>query len=145
MAKPSTASTTPAAAKAAQAARVAPVLTAVSTTVPMPERNSNRGSKTSYPFSALTAAGMSFGVKNKTAANLASIVSNQNRKPGPIKRDASGNVIFKTKPMTDASGAVIGNTPTTEPEHMDGPKYFAVDCEPKTDPDGASARVFRQS
>lgn len=143
MAKPATASSTPKT-KTAQPPRVAPVLTAVSTTVPMPDRNANRGSKTSYPFEALTAAGMSFGVKNKTAKQLASIISNQNRKPGPTKRNPDGSIVYKTSDMTDAQGNVT-KVPTSEPETMPGKQFFAIDCDPKTDPDGASVRVFRQS
>lgn len=122
--------------------RVAPVLTIVSNAVPMPERSSNRGSKTSYPFEALTAVGMSFGVVNKSAANLASIISNQNRKAGEVKKDATGAVIYKTQPMTAPDGTVT-HVPTGEPERNEPKHFFAVDCDPKKDPDKANVRVFR--
>lgn len=122
--------------------RVAPVLTAVSSTVPMPERNANRGSKTSYPFEALTTIGMSFGVKNKTAKQLASIISNQNRKPGPTKRNADGSIVYKMQAMTAQDGTVT-NVPTSEPDTLPGRKYFAIDTDAKKDPDGANVRIFR--
>jgi hypothetical protein len=144
MAKPATTSTTPKTPKTNQPPRVAPVITTVSSVVPMPDRNANRGSKTSYPFEALTAAGMSFGVKNKTQKQLASIISNQNRKPGPTKRNPDGSIVYKTQDMTAPDGTVT-KIPTTEPETLPGKQFFAVDCDPKTDPDGASVRVFRQS
>lgn len=124
------------------APRVAPVLTAVSNAVSMPERSSNRGSKTSYPFEALTVVGMSFGVVNKTAANLASIISNQNRKAGEVKKDANGAVVYKTQPMTAPDGTVT-HVPTGEPERHEPKHFFAVDCDPKKDPDKANVRVFR--
>jgi hypothetical protein len=140
MAKPATATTsTP---RATQPPRVAPKLTTVTSAVPMPDRASNRGSKTSYPFEALTTVGMSFGVMNKTAKQLASIISNQNHKPGPTKRNPDGSIVYKTADMTDAAGNVT-KVPTTEPETLPGKKYFAVDCDAKKDPDGASVRVFR--
>jgi len=128
--------------KSTQPPRVAPMITGVSTAVPMPDRNTNRGSKTSYPFEMLTNVGMSFGVKNKTAKQLASIISNQNRKPGPTKRNADGSIVYKTQDMTAPDGSVT-KVPTSEPETLPGKKYFAVDCDPKKDPDGANVRVFR--
>lgn len=124
--------------------RVEPVLTAVTTAVPMPTRESKRGSKSSYPFDSLTAVGASFGVKNKTAKQMASIVSNANRKaPQEPKRDAAGNIVYKTAEMKDANGTVIGRAPTQEPETVATRHYFAVDVDAKDDPDGASVRVFR--
>lgn len=125
------------------ATRVAPELTAISTAVPMPEpTTSRRGSKSPYPFDALTAVGMSFGIKNKTAKNMGSIISNQNRKAMVEKKDADGNTVFKTNEMKDAEGNVT-RVPTTEPEMVATKHFFAVDCDPKNDPDGASVRVFR--
>lgn len=123
--------------------RVAPELTAISTAVPMPEpTTSRRGSKSPYPFDALTAVGMSFGIKNKTAKNMGSIISNQNRKAMVEKKDAEGNTVFKTNEMKDAEGNVT-HVPTSEPEMVATKHFFAVDCDPKNDPDGASVRVFR--
>lgn len=134
---------TPPATGAGSKPRIEPQITAVSTAVPMPTRTNKRGSKSSYPFDSLTVVGASFGVKNKTAANLASIVSNQNRKSVEPKRDEAGNIIYKMAPLKDANGAVVGQTPTTEAETVQLRHYFAVDVDAKTDPDGASVRVFR--
>lgn len=124
--------------------RVAPELTTVSKAVPMPEPStSRRGSKSPYPFDELTEGGMSFGIKNKTAKNMGSIVSNQNRKAMTEKKDAAGNVVFKMNEITDGAGNKT-QVPTTEPEMVPTKRFFAVDCDPKTDPDGASVRVFRE-
>lgn len=121
----------PAAPKTANAAgkRVEPQLTAVvaPNVIPMPTKESKRGSTSLYPFDSLTAVGMSFGVKNKTAAQLSSIVSNANRKAMVNKTDAAGNVVYKTTPLKDANGNVVGQAPTTEPEKIAGKHFFAVD------------------
>lgn len=146
MAKKPATNTAPAAAPtttAATTSRIAPVLTGVSNTVTMPEPiTTRRGSKSPYPFDALTEVGSSFGIKNKTAKNMLSIVSNQNRKNRVQKIGADGNPIFKTSEMKDAEGNVT-IVPTEKPEMVPTKKFFAVDCDPKTDPDGASVRVFR--
>lgn len=126
------------------APRVAPIVTNASNSVAMPERSSNRGSKTSYPFESLSAVGMSYGVKNKTALQMSSIVSNQNRKPGAIKKDANGATIFKTQKM-DMGDGTSKDIPTSEPDTLPGKHYFAMDVDPKKDPDGASVRVWRDA
>lgn len=132
-------------AKKTNAVRVAPELTGVSKTVPMPVRASTRGSKTIYPFEALTEIGMSFGVKNKTAEQLTSIISNQNRKLGAVKKNADGSPVFKMQDMKDASGAVVGQVPTTEHDHEPQKHFFAVNVDKRKDPEGASVRVFRDA
>lgn len=130
--------------------RIEPVIGAISSAkdVPMPERVSNRGSKTSYPFDKLTAVGMSFPVMNKSAAQLSSIVSNQNRKVGKVITNTDGTPKIKETIHRDPSGAEIGRTPML----VDGKpvyetetpkKYFAADVSPKTDKDKAQARVWR--
>ena len=106
--------------------RVEPVLTGATAAIPMPSRKVARGSKTLYPFDTLTAVGMSFGVKNRTAKQLSSVLSNANRKAMVNKVDASGVPVFKTKELTGADGTV-SVVPTTEPEKVAGAHYFAVD------------------
>jgi hypothetical protein len=123
--------------KAKNAPRVAPVITPISAALTMPERASNRGSKTIYPFEQLQ-VGQSFGVKNKKAENMTSIISNQNRKTYPVK-DASGAIVMK--PIKDAAGAVIGQS--ADPETF-SKRFFAVDVDAKKDPDGATVRVWRE-
>jgi hypothetical protein len=92
----------------------------------LPERKSKRGSESKYPFASLTEIGMAFGVKNKTAAQLSSIVSNANRKALIAKTDANGGTVYKTKEVTDAAGnkTVV---PTTEPEMIATAHFFAFD------------------
>lgn len=134
--------TAPATAKKKAPPRVAPEITTISTAVVMPVRASTRGSKTLYPFDDLPFGG-SFGVKNKTAEQLTSIISNQNRKPGAVKKNPDGSVVYKMQEMKDPNGAVIGHVPTTEPEHEPAKHFFAVNVDKKKDPDQASVRVFR--
>lgn len=154
---PAGATPPPATAAATKAPRVAPVITGVlaATAVPMPERVVNRGSKTNYPFDSLANVGDSFGVVNKTAANLQPIVATQNRKPGAIKKDANGLPIVKgylDVEMKDAAGTVIGKMPGNanngaeiDYDRLPQKKYFALDVDAKTDPQGASVRVWREA
>ena len=121
--------------------RVAPELTTITADVEMPKKVSNRGSKSLYPFAKLE-VGQSFGVKNKTASGMASIISNQNRKHREEKKDESGNTVFETKKIKGADGAEM-EVPTDKPVMVVNKHFFASNCDPKTDPDGASVRVFR--
>lgn len=124
--------------------RAAPVLTAVTSAVPMPERKAARGSKSAFNFDGLTEVGMSFGVKDRTAASLTSVVHTANKKAMIDKTDATGAKVFKTIEIKDANGVVVGSTVSaTETEKVAGKHFFAVDCDAKTDPDGASVRIFR--
>ena len=124
---------------------VAPELTGISAVVemPAPPARSNRGSKSAYPFDELE-VGQSFGVKNKTRDQMQSIVSNQNKKHRVEKRDENGNVVYKTTEAKDAEGNVT-RLPTDKPEMIDGKTFFAVEADPKKDPDGAKVRVFRNN
>jgi hypothetical protein len=125
----------------AGAERVAPIIAGVTADVPMPE--TKRRGNSSYPFDQLTAAGMSFHVANKTAKQMASIVSAKNRKSVEVVKDANGNPIMKAVPVKDANGAVVGSTPGTDPETRKVAEYFAVDVT-ETDPNGKGTRVFRR-
>lgn len=111
---------------AAVVTRVEPVLTGATDAIPMPTRKVARGSKTLYPFDSLTAVGMSFGVKNRTAKQLSSVLSNANRKAMVNKVDEAGNTVFKTKELKAADGSIT-LAPTTELEKVAGAHYFAVD------------------
>lgn len=118
--------------------------------VPAGKTSSNRGSKSPYPFDTIE-AGQAFGVKNKTAKQLSSIVSNQNRKDSnhrPVKDDA-GNIVYKMNDLTAPDGSVT-KVPTKEPETEQIKTFVAydVDAELKakikgTPLEGSSVLVFR--
>lgn len=73
--------------------RVAPVLTEVGV-VALPDRKTNRGGTTIYPFDKLTQVGSSFGIKDRDKKSVQGAVSNQNRKfKVPAKND-DGTVIL---------------------------------------------------
>jgi hypothetical protein len=130
---------------AAAAERVAPQFAAIGTAVPLPAKKTNRGSVSIYPFGDLTAVGMSIPVLNKTAKQLASIVSNANRKAKVKKTDAAGNVVYKTKELVDPATNAKTTVATNEPEMVQSAHYIVADCDPKTDPDKATARIFRDA
>lgn len=102
--------------------REIPVITAVSTAIPIPERSNRRGSKSAYDFSVLTAVGTSFGVKNKTIKQVNPIVHRENKRNCTETADP-------TQP---------GKTIKTYKA-----RYEAFEVDPKTDPDNAKVRVFR--
>lgn len=109
--------------------RVDPVLTGVlpAGAIAMPPKPNNRGSKSNYPFAELTAVGMSFGIVNKTPEQMAAIIANQNRKPGPQKKDTAGNPMFKMQDMLGADGKPNGTqVATNEPIYAEGPQFFVV-------------------
>lgn len=146
-----TAPPAPAPAPAPQAAaakpetkRVEPQITGINTSLKMPEppKAGRRGSKTLFPFDDLE-VGTSFGVKNKTLEQMQSIISNQNKKSRVEKRDEAGNIVYKTKSAKAADGSEI-QVPTDEPETVEGKRFFGIACDPKTDPEGAQVRVWRQ-
>lgn len=126
---------------AAPVKRVDPETTPITSTVPMPEKQSRRGSVSKYAFADLE-VGQSFGVKNKTAAGMASIVSNQNRKHKTPKLNEAGGVIYKTTIMIGADGQKT-EVPTEKPEMNILKHFFANDCDPAKDPEGATVRIFR--
>lgn len=127
-----------------KAPRVAPVLTGISTAVPMPEGlgKRGRGGNTLYPFDSLE-PGQSFGIKNKTAKNMASVVSGANKRFMVEKKDPNGNTVFKTNEVKLPDGTV-NHVPTLEKEMIAGRTFIAGDVDPKTDPEGASVRVWRK-
>lgn len=129
--------------------RVEPVLTEIVAGIPLPKRTTKRGSVSLYNFDGLE-VGACFGAKNKTAANLSSIVSNANRKALVQSVDAEGKPIFGTKTVTAADGTV-STVPDLEKPAMTATKHFVavdVDTEYKkaikgTALEGSSVLVFR--
>lgn len=122
--------------------RIVPIITTVTSAVPMPTRINNRGSKSIYDFEGLATVGASFGVKNKTAKQIASVVSNANKKYLTPKLDGEGKIVYKTTKATDGEGKTI-EIATSEAVMIASKHFFADDCDPAKDPDGATVRVFR--
>lgn len=112
--------------------------------VPTKEAGGKRGVKSKFPFEMLTAVGMSFGIVGRDAKSMSSIVSNANRTASNNveKKDENGNVVFKVKPVKQADGSVI-NLPSQEPETVRLKEFEVYNVDPKTDPQGASCRVYR--
>lgn len=124
--------------------RIPPVLTKISDAVPMPENigKRGRGGNSIYPFEKLE-VGLSFGIANKTAKAIASVINGANKRFEVDAVDAAGNAVFKTQEVKQADGSVTV-IQTLEREKMPGRVFIAADVDPKTDPDGASVRVWRK-
>lgn len=93
-----------------------PTVTTPTHTVQMPNPNRRAGRRSAYPFDDLDEQGMSFGIVGKTAKDMQSTISNQNRKYRRVAADGT----------------------TIQERH-----FFARDVDSETDPDGATVRVFR--
>lgn len=119
-------------------------LTGVRADIPMPANLGarGRGQRSQYPFDALEVFG-SFGVKNKTAKQMASTVSAANRRFMTDAIDEAGNKIFKTQTLKQADGSEI-TVPTMEVEQVPGRVFICGDVDPATDPNGASVRIWRK-
>lgn len=140
---------TPAAepAKPAAAKKPEPVIIGVSTAVVMPDlsarKNGKRGNKVTYDVSALQ-VGQSLAIKGRKAENLTSTISTANRddKYATFKTDTNGNPLHAVIENRDANGVVVS---TTQGEKLVASRrvFFAYDCDPKTDPEGADVRIFR--
>lgn len=98
--------------------RISPVIIGISAAVAMPTNRGGRGGKTTYDWDALE-VGQSIAIANKTKKQLASIVTNANKKFA--MKDAEGKTVAFSK------------------------RFFSVDCDPSTDPEGASVRIFREA
>ena len=116
-------------------------VTTVRSDVAIPEQTNNRGTKPIYPFNDLK-KGESFGIKGKTAASIASVVSGYNRQSLGDKIGEDGKPVFKTKKIKQSDGSVKEIT-TDKVEQERKKHFFAQDVDPKTDPDAATVRVFR--
>lgn len=101
--------------------RIAPELSTVRTDIAVPQRKRG-GMSGHYDFASLTTVGASFGIKNKTATQISSIVSKENRRHMSESVDPTNP---EKKVKTYAK------------------KFDVFDVDPKTDPDGAKCRVFR--
>lgn len=138
-----------------KAARVEPAFTSASK-ITLPTRTNRRGSESKYPFDSLTEAGMAFGVKNKNAQSLSSIISNANRKNMTPKTDEAGNALYETKELAGQDGTKTVVPDTSKPKMVATKKFFAFDVTPeykkanvdmfkKDAPfEGATTLVFRE-
>lgn len=132
----------------ALADRIAPLIAAPRTDVPLPVKASGtRGAPSPYSeqLSKLE-VGQSIGITNKSKKQLSSVVSVHNRRGMVHKTDAAGALLFEMTEMKDANGTKIGETPdTTKPVMIAGKHFVAYDVDPKADPDKATARIFRDA
>ncbi len=151
---PTAFASTPPANAAVTKPRVEPVLTSVVSGIAMPKRTSKRGSVSIFPFDTLANVGDAFGIKNRDAKSLSSVISNANKKAMVNKVDAAGNTVFKTVEMKDANGVVVGTTVTTEPEKVAGKRFAAFDVArgsdlakaiKGTELEGSTVLVFREA
>lgn len=133
--------------KEKQKPRVAPEILGIDTDVPMPEgARTARGTKSPYEFDKLE-VGHSIPIKNKTAKQISSIVSNQNRKDSnqQQKKNADGSLAFKNEKqdMKDANGNVVGSSMVQVPDMEPIKEFRVLDVDPKKDPKNAKCRIFR--
>lgn len=122
--------------------RIAPAIVGVSSAVTMPTRANNRGSKSLYNFDCLE-VGQSLVVTNKTAKQLASVITNANKRYLAPKKDAEGNIVYKTAKASDGNGG-FAEVKTSEAVMIANKRFFAVDCDPTKDPEAALVRIFRE-
>lgn len=110
----------------------------VNTSLAMPsvaERTSGRGNKTKYDLSALK-VGQSLGIIGTTKKNISTTISTAKKRDWPVL-DAKGNPVME--PVKNDAGEITGSQPKTEKR-----VFFATDCDPKTDPEKATARIWRE-
>lgn len=127
-------------------AKAEPVIIGVSSAVALPARSSRRGNKGVYDLTKLTAVGMSLAIKGRKKENLTSTISSANRDErfATFKTDEAGLPVFGVKEIKDAAGNVV-NRVQGDKIVLSRRVFFAHDCDPKTDPDGADVRIFRDA
>lgn len=115
----------------------------INTTLTMPSRDARRtgGFKSKYGFENME-VGTSIGVVGRSAKTLASTISGANRRFRVEKRDEKGAIVYEQIPLKDATGNVTSYT--QGPALFEQQRhFFAIDTDPKTDPEGATARIWR--
>lgn len=141
---PIPAGSTPVAA-APKTAKAPVVITPIRADLTMPTKTSNRGSKSKYDFDGLQ-VGQSIGVIGRDAASLQSTVSSQNRnkKYQMAKRDSStGAPLFNKMKTRGADGVETEVDNPNSPVMESTRHFFVVDVDPASDPDKATARIWR--
>ena len=77
-----------------------PQLTPIRQDIPMPERR-KRGPRPTYDFDGLIEIGMSFGVVDRSARRMMSVVKHHNR----VGKDVRHFSVFDVDPKLDPDGA----------------------------------------
>lgn len=135
-----------AAAKSPRAKAEAPQITELVSDMPIPTITRGAvGSRSPFPFDTME-VGQSFGVSNKTAKQMSSIVSNQNRKASNYRNkvDAEGKeILTPATPITDANGNVVGQKPG-EPIKEQIKVWVVSEVDHKKDPAKARVRIWRK-
>lgn len=113
---------------------------------PAPQRAKPRGPGSKFPFDNLEVGGF-FGVADRTAKSLATIIGNQNRKHMVDKTDANGSVVYEQNEIKAADGSVsyVPKVPL-KAERVAAKRFYAVDVSEadKATYPGASVLVVRE-
>lgn len=133
------------AAAAKPAAKSEGTVIGISSAVALPSRPNKRGQKNKYPFDKLE-IGQSIAIKGMKAENLASTIATNNRKEEfkVFKKNDAGEIVRGFKEIKDAAGNVISTVPG-DAIVLSQRVFFALDCDPKKDPEGADVRIFRDN
>lgn len=133
---------TPAAATPAADAKSPPKVVTFSAPIEVPARKKPRGPGSAFPFDGL-AVGGAFGVAERTAKSLQTIIGNQNRKHLIDKLDANGSIVYETQELTGADGSKT-IVPTTKAVKVASKRFYAVDVD-AAKYEGASVLIVRES
>ena len=122
----------------AAAEPAANTITAVRSDIKPPEkvRKAGRGGSSPYEFDKLE-IGQSFGVVGKTKKQISSTVFGANKRASEVVNGADGKPEMVMRKKRDGTNEMVEKRKPLK-------KFEAFDVDPKTDPDKASVRVFRQ-
>lgn len=133
---------------AAKAPRVEPVIVGLNLDIPMPIR-AKRGSEPKYPFDGLE-VGKCFGVKNKTAKDMGSVISAANRRYNKPVLNEQGQPTYAMKNAQSPEGVEMSVPDLTKPIKNAERHFFAVDATPEqikswkgTENEGIKVLVYR--
>lgn len=124
------------------AKREAPTVIVSSAALAMPTKaerekmKKKRGGNVQYYDLSTLAVGKSLAIIGRTAKNLSTTISQNNKEEWPVL-NADGKPVMIQK--TDPAGNKV-SVPKTEKR-----TFFAIDCDPATDPDKATARIWREA
>lgn len=104
------------------------------------EKTSKRGGRGIYPLDKLE-VGKSIAVIGRAARQLSTTVSTWNAKKLPVL-DKNGAPVLQ--PVKDDDGKPVKGVDGKAEMVAVTRKFFAVDTDPATDPEGANARIWRE-